>query len=94
MSELLWGALLFLLVNALACLVRTILGPTLPDRIIAANVIGTKTVVVLVLLGVILDQVIWMDVALIYALLSFTFSLVVGRLMETGRLKPLEKEPS
>lgn len=94
MSGLLWGALLFLLVNALACLTRTILGPTLPDRIIAANVIGTKTVVVLVLLGVILDQVIWMDVALIYALLSFTFSLAVGRLIETGRLRSLEKESS
>ena len=90
MSGLLWGALLFLLINALACLSRVILGPTLPDRIIAANVIGTKTVVVLVLLGVILDQVIWLDVALVYGLLSFTLSLVVGRLIETGRLPRLE----
>ena len=90
MSSLLWGALLFLLINALACLSRVILGPTLPDRIIAANVIGTKTVVVLVLLGVILDQVIWLDVALVYGLLSFTLSLVVGRLIETGRLPRLD----
>ncbi len=90
MSGLLWGALLFLLINALACLSRVILGPTLPDRIIAANVIGTKTVVVLVLLGVILDQVIWLDVALVYGLLSFTLSLVVGRLIETGRLPRLD----
>ncbi len=93
MSGLLWGALLFLLVNALACLTRVVLGPTLPDRIVAANVIGTKTVVVLVLLGVVLDQVIWLDVALVYGLLSFTISLVVGRLIETGRLPRLEKAP-
>lgn len=93
MSGLLWGALLFLLVNALACLTRVMLGPTLPDRIIAANVIGTKTVVVLVLLGVALDQVIWLDVALVYGLLSFTISLVVGRLIETGRLAHLEQTP-
>lgn len=91
MSNLLWGAILFLLVNALACLGRAMLGPTLPDRIIAANVIGTKTVIVLVLLGVILNQVIWLDVALVYGLLSFTLSLVVGRLIETGRLARLEK---
>lgn len=91
MSNLLWGASLFLLVNALACLGRAIHGPTLPDRIIAANVIGTKTVIVLVLLGVILNQVIWLDVALVYGLLSFTLSLVVGRLIETGRLARLEK---
>ena len=93
MNTLLWGTLLFLLVNALACLGRAILGPTLPDRIVAANVIGTKTVVVLVLLGVALDQVIWLDVALVYGLLSFTISLVVGRLIETGRLPRLESPP-
>ena len=91
MSGLMWGAVLFLLINALACLGRVILGPTLPDRIIAAIVIGTKTVIMLVLLGVILDQVIWLDVALVYGLLSFTLSLVVGRLIETGRLPRLEK---
>lgn len=93
MNALLWGALLFLLLNALACLSRAILGPTLPDRIVAANVIGTKTVVVLVLLGVVLDQVIWLDVALVYGLLSFTISLVVGRLIETRRLPRLETPP-
>lgn len=92
MSGLLWGAVLFLLVNAFACLGRAILGPTLPDRVTAANVIGTKTVVVLVLLGVVLNQVIWLDVALVYGLLSLTVSLVVGRLIETGRLKGLEGE--
>lgn len=91
MNTLLWAAVLFLLVNAMACMTRAILGPTLPDRIVAANVIGTKTLVVLVLLGVARDQVIWLDVALVYGLLSFTVSLVVGRLIETGRLPRAEK---
>lgn len=93
MNALLWGGLLFLLVNAFACLVRAVIGPTLPDRFLAANVIGTKTVVILVLLGVATDQVIWLDVALVYGLLSLTVSLVVGRLLETGRLPHLDAEP-
>lgn len=91
MNTLLWATLLFLLINAMACLSRAMLGPTLPDRIVAANVIGTKTMVVLVLLGVARDQVIWLDVALVYGLLSFTVSLVVGRLIETGRLPRPER---
>lgn len=91
MNTLLWATLLFLMVNAMACLSRAMLGPTLPDRIVAANVIGTKTMVVLVLLGVARDQVIWLDVALVYGLLSFTVSLVVGRLIETGRLPRPER---
>jgi len=82
-----WGALIFLLINAFGCLWRGLAGPTLPDRILAANVIGTKTMVVLVLLGLAREQGIWLDVALVYGLLSFTVTLVAGRLLETGRLK-------
>lgn len=82
-----WGTLIFLLINAFACLWRGLAGPTLPDRILAANVIGTKTMVVLVLLGLAREQGIWLDVALVYGLLSFTVTLVAGRLLETGRLK-------
>lgn len=82
-----WGVLIFLLINAFACLWRGLAGPTLPDRILAANVIGTKTMVVLVLLGMAREQGLWLDVALVYGLLSFTVTLVAGRLLETGRLK-------
>lgn len=82
-----WGTLIFLLINAFACLWRGLAGPTLPDRILAANVIGTKTMVVLVLLGLAREQGIWLDVALVYGLLSFTVTLVAGRLLETDRLK-------
>ena len=82
-----WGALIFLLVNAFACLWRGLAGPTLPDRILAANVIGTKTMVVLVLLGLAREQGVWLDVALVYGLLSFTITLVASRLLETGRIK-------
>ncbi|MFO7762718.1 MAG: cation:proton antiporter [Wenzhouxiangellaceae bacterium] len=87
-----WGTLIFLLINAFACLWRGLAGPTLPDRILAANVIGTKTMVVLVLLGLAREQGIWLDVALVYGLLSFTVTLVAGRLLETGRLKGAWRE--
>lgn len=87
MSGLLWGTVVFLLANAFGCLWRALAGPTLPDRILAVNVMGTKTLVVLVLLGLALDQGLWLDVALVYGLLSFTITLVLSRLLETGRLR-------
>lgn len=92
MSALLWGGIVFLLVNAFACLWRALSGPTLPDRILAANVIGTKTLVVLVALGLVLEQGLWLDVALVYGLLSFAITLVFGRLLETGRIRGLWEE--
>ncbi|MBS3743495.1 MAG: cation:proton antiporter [Wenzhouxiangellaceae bacterium] len=86
-ASLFWAVVIFLLINAFACLWRGLAGPTLPDRILAVNVIGTKTMVVLVLLGLAREQGIWLDVALVYGLLSFTVTLVASRLLETGLLK-------
>lgn len=86
MMSLLWGAVFFLLANSMACLWRVLVGPTLADRILGVNVIATNTMVVLALLAVLRGQGFWLDVAIIYALLGFTLTLVASRLVETGRL--------
>ncbi len=52
-------------------LLRCITGPTTYDRILAANGFGTKTVVLIALLGFILDEMLFLDVALVYALINF-----------------------
>jgi hypothetical protein len=47
------------------------MGPTLQDRLVGLNLIATKTTVVLVLLAVLWDQKIFLDVALVYAILGY-----------------------
>ena len=64
----------------LPILYRLIVGPTAIDRIVAVNIIGTKTAVSLVLVGVIFEQVgMFVDFALAYALLNFIGSLAAAR---------------
>ncbi|EMA42049.1 monovalent cation/H+ antiporter complex subunit F [Halococcus hamelinensis] len=58
---------------------RITIGPTTADRIVAANVIGTATVVVIALLSAALDEPGFLDVALVYALLNFLLSLGFAR---------------
>lgn len=87
MNAFLWGLALFLLLNAFLCLLRAYLGPTAADRLLAVNVIGTKTLVVLALLAFVFDRTLFVDVALVYALLNFVVTIAASRLMETGRLK-------
>jgi len=87
MNAFLWGLALFLLLNAFLCLLRAYLGPTVADRLLAVNVIGTKTLVVLALLAFVFDRTLFVDVALVYALLNFVVTIAASRLMETGRLK-------
>ncbi len=64
----------------LLCLVRAILGPRLTDRIMAVNMIGTMTIAVIMLLSVLLKENSILDVALIYAVISFVAVIVLAQI--------------
>lgn len=77
---------LILMVTAFFCLYRVVVGPRAGGRIIAVNVIGTKTVVLLVLIGFIYDSLYFVDVAMVYALFNFIMTLAVSKYLEMGRI--------
>lgn len=57
-------------------LIRTIIGPTILDRILGGNVIGTKTTTLLLLIGLLYENLgMFVDIALAYALLNFIATL-------------------
>jgi multicomponent Na+:H+ antiporter subunit F len=66
-------------VLAVALFYRAVVGPTTQDRLLAVNVLGTNTVVILALLAAGLDQMWFLDVALIYALLNFLMSIAISK---------------
>lgn len=77
-DALLWGAVAFV-VLAIAMLYRVVKGPTMQDRVLAVNVLGTNTVVILALLAVGLDEPWFLDIALVYALLNFLMSIAISK---------------
>lgn len=72
------AAALFVLM-AIGMLYRAIDGPTMQDRVLAVNVLGTNTVVILALLGAGLAQPWFLDIALIYALLNFLMAIAIAK---------------
>ena len=58
---------------------RLILGPTAPDRVIAVDTVNTLTIAIMVLLGVAYSEIIFVDVAIVYGLLSFVSTLFVAK---------------
>lgn len=57
-------------------LMRAVIGPTILDRILAGNVIGTKTTALLLIIGLLYDNLgMFVDIALAYALLNFIATL-------------------
>ena len=65
------GSLALLGLTLFFCLFRAVKGPSTSDRIIAVNMIGTITMLLIVLSALLLEQGYLMDIALIYAMLSF-----------------------
>ena len=61
------GSLAVLVLLALVCLVRCILGPRISDRVMAVNMIGTLTIIMVVVFVVHLGEAYLADIALIYA---------------------------
>lgn len=59
------------------CLVRAFLGPTLYDRVMAANMIGTLTVLMVSVLGFMSGRPEFLDIALVYVLISFVSTIAV-----------------
>ena len=77
----------------LATLVRAVLGPRFTDRIVAVNVISTLVIAELVLLSVWLREDFLVDVALVFALLSFLAVVVVSRLVAARSGRRREETP-
>jgi multicomponent Na+:H+ antiporter subunit F len=76
-----------IVISAFLTLYRMVKGPTIYDRILTANIIGTKTVVVIILAGFIFERPqFFIDIALVYVLINFILVLAFLKYVEKGRL--------
>ena len=77
---------IFLGIIMFLSLYRAVFGPTVLDRLIGVNAIGSKTTVMLILVGLLYDRVdMFVDIALAYALLNFIAVLAASRYFQKKR---------
>ncbi len=62
--------------------IRLVAGPTVPDRAVALDTINTLVVASMLSLGVAYQEVLYIDIAIVYALLSFISTLYIARIIE------------
>jgi multicomponent Na+:H+ antiporter subunit F len=85
------GPLLVKLINvslfsSLFVLFRVVYGPSSADRIVAVDILGVLIMGILALIGLFYDQGFFLDIALIWALLSFMASLAFAKILEGKHL--------
>jgi multicomponent Na+:H+ antiporter subunit F len=73
-------------VLVLGCLYRATTGPGVLNRAVGISAIGTKTLILLLLMGVIYGRIeMFIDISMVYALLNFLGTLVLAKYLERTR---------
>jgi len=66
------------------CFLRMLRGPTASDRAVAVDTVTTTIVALLVLLGFIFERYVYLDVSLVYSMISFVGLVALARFLERG----------
>lgn len=78
-SNLLFASTLIVLMTMLLAIIRAFMGPSVYDRILAVNMFGTKTVILIGVIGYLTGRPAFLDIALVYALMNFITTIAVLR---------------
>ena len=73
-------------ISMVMVMIRAVLGPTIYDRVLALNSFGTKTVLLIAVLGFLMGRPEFLDLALVYALINFIGTVAVLKYFEVGDL--------
>ena len=76
--------LVALIISAIMAIIRVIRGPTAPDRVVGLDTINTIIIAGMVVFGAAFQEIIYIDVAIVYALLSFISTLFIAKYLEGG----------
>lgn len=79
-------AMVGVLTTMALALVRAFMGPTVFDRVLAANMFGTKTVLLIAVSGFLSGRPEWLDLALLYALMNFIGMIALLRFSKFSNL--------
>ena len=85
-----WAAGAAILVCMVMSLIRSVLGPTVFDRILAVNSFGTKTVLLIAVLGFLTGRPDFLDLAMVYALMNFIGTIAVMKFTRFGDLAGMD----
>lgn len=79
-------AIIAVLISMSLVVIRGIVGKTTFDRILAVNSFGTNTVLMIALIGFVNDEMMYMDIAITYALINFIATIAILKYFKFGTL--------
>lgn len=88
------AAIIAIFVVMVMAIIRAVMGPSLYDRILAINMFGTKTILMIALLGFSMGRPEFLDIAMVYALINFISVIGVLHFSDSVGFKEPNKKKS
>lgn len=85
------GVLIVLGIMLFLCLIRACMGPTVADRLVSVNMMGTMVMTIMAILAVMMNESYLVDICIIYAMISFLAVIVLSKVI-MGVHKEEEKQ--
>jgi multicomponent Na+:H+ antiporter subunit F len=80
------ATMIAIIITMLLALIRAGLGPTVYDRILAINMFGTKSILLIAVAGFLYGRPDWLDIAIVYGLVNFAGTIAVCKFVRFGNL--------
>ena len=87
-----WAGIIGVVVTMLLAMVSAFRGPTVLDRILAVNSLGTCTILLIAVSGFLTGRPEWLDLAILYALVNFSGTIAVLKFVKFNDLGHGEEE--
>lgn len=84
MNYIFQASAIILTLTIFLCLYRVIYGPGVENRLIAVNTIGTKTIILIVIIGFLYERPIFVDISIVYAMINFIATLAIAKYLRRG----------
>ncbi|MCR5268548.1 MAG: sodium:proton antiporter [Lachnospiraceae bacterium] len=92
MNQILMISIGVLAIFLLICLIRAVIGPTVADRIVSVNMMGTIVMVMIAMLSILMEEGYLVDICIIYAMISFLAVVALTKMYLGIYRKRKEKE--
>ncbi len=80
----LYASVIAIVIYIIICSVRIFLGPTVADRIVGFDTLNTMVIAGMIALGAAMFETLFIDIAIVYAILSFISTLYIAKYLEGG----------
>ncbi len=84
LNTLFYAAATLFAISIIVCIFRIFLGPTAADRSVGFDTINTLVVATMIILGAAMWETLFIDIAIVYAILSFITTLFIAKYLEGG----------